>query len=604
MTGERLDRAFGAVIEPDGTIRFRLWAPALPSVSLRLEEADRLLPMASRGEGWFELVTTEARAGSRYRFELPDGTRVPDPASRRQDRDVHDVSVVVDPAAYRWRHPQWRGRPWHEAVIYELHVGSFSEEGSFAGVARRLPALRDLGITAVELMPVADFPGAWNWGYDGVLPYAPDARYGTPEELKALVDAAHELGLMIFLDVVYNHFGPEGNYLHRYAPQTFTDRHRTPWGSAIDYSRQPVRDFFTGNAVHWIAEYRFDGLRLDAVHAIVDETEPHVLEVIAGSVREAAGPERHLHLILENEDNAARLLDGGAGEQGDRFDAQWNDDFHHALHVLLTGETAAYYADFAGRPIALLGRSLAQGFAYQGEVSAHRKKPRGEASAHLPPTAFVDFLQNHDQIGNRGFGERLTVLSDPEALRAMMAILLLAPQIPLLFMGEEHGATEPFLFFVDFDEALCEAVRRGRRRELQRFPGFRGAADQPMPDPCAKETLDRSMIDWSKQADPYHAGWLEHCRNLLAVRAQEIVPRLGRPPAAPASFEVEGDLLRVEWTFGGGDRLTLLALLADAGRRDPCAVEGRPIWTSRQVVLYDGALGELPPWFVGWFLRS
>jgi maltooligosyltrehalose trehalohydrolase len=604
VSGARPDKAFGALVEPDGRVRFRLWAPALTSVFLRLEDADRRLLMTPTGEGWFELQPSEIRIGSRYRFELPDGTLVPDPASRRQDQDVNGPSVVVDPAVYRWRHADWRGRPWHEAVIYELHVGSFSPEGDFAGVGKRLPALKDLGITAVQLMPIADFPGGRNWGYDGVLPYAPDTRYGTPEDLKALVDTAHGLGLMIFLDVVYNHFGPEGNHLHSYAPHMFTDRHHTPWGSAIDFSRRPVRDFFVGNAAYWIAEFRFDGLRLDAVHAIIDETQPHILEVIAAAAREAAGAERQVHLILENEENAPRLLDGGLGPRRDRFEAQWNDDFHHAAHVLLTGETAAYYKDYAERPVALLGRSLAEGFAYQGEISAHRKKPRGAPSAHLPPTAFVDFLQNHDQIGNRGFGERLTRLSDREALCAMMAILLLAPSIPMLFMGEEHGASEPFLFFVDFNDELCEAVRKGRRRELERFPGFHGNAAQPILDPCAKESRDWSAIDWSKQAETAHAKWLSHCRELLALRAQEIVPRLGRPLARPATYRAEGDLLTVNWVFGCGDRLTLLALPAATGRAGSLAVEGRPLWTSTQTLLDDGRLEDLPPWFVGWFLAE
>jgi maltooligosyltrehalose trehalohydrolase len=604
VTGRRSERHFGPALLPDGKVRFRFWAPAVAAVSLRLEEQDRLLPMAPRGEGWFELVTGEARPGSRYLFELPDGLRVPDPASHRQAEDVHGASIVVDPAAYAWRHADWRGRPWHEAVIYELHVGSFSPEGNFAGAARRLPALAELGITAVELMPIADFPGGWNWGYDGVLPYAPDSRYGTPEDLKALVDTAHGLGLMIFLDVVYNHFGPEGNYLHRYAPQTFTDRHHTPWGSAIDFSRPPVREYFADNAAYWIEEFRFDGLRLDAVHAIIDDRSPHMLEMIAARARSAAGPDRKVHLILENEHNTASLLDGGLHLRPDRFDAQWNDDFHHAAHVLLTGESAAYYADYVERPVALLGRSLAEGFVYQGEVSAYRGRPRGEPSAHLPPTAFVNFLQNHDQIGNRGFGDRLTQLSDPGALRAMMAILLLAPSIPMLFMGEEHGAAEPFLFFVDFGGELAEAVRKGRRRELQRFPGFHPEAERPIPDPCARASLEQSAIDWSTQSGARHAAWLRHCRELLAIRAQEIIPRLGKPLAARPSFETAGDLLRVRWVFGHGARLTLVALPAAAARAGSIEVAGRPIWMSDRTVLKDGALGDLPPWFVGWFLSE
>jgi len=604
VTGRRSERHFGPTLRPDGKVRFRFWAPAVSAVSLRLEEPDRLLPMAPRGEGWFELVTGDAWPGSRYLFELPDGSRVPDPASHRQAEDVHGASIVVDPAAYAWRHPDWKGRPWHEAVIYELHIGSFSPGGNFAGVARRLPALAELGITAVELMPIADFPGGWNWGYDGVLPYAPDSRYGTPEDLKALIDAAHGLGLMIFLDVVYNHFGPEGNYLHRYAPQTFTDRHHTPWGSAIDFSRPPVRDYFADNAAYWIEEFRFDGLRLDAVHAIIDDQTPHMLQVIAARAR-AAGGHRKVHLILENEHNRASLLDGGLGSHRHMFDAQWNDDFHHAAHVLLTGENAAYYADYVERPVAGLGRALAEGFVYQGEISAYRGRPRGEPSAHLPPTAFVNFLQNHDQIGNRGFGDRLTQLSDPAGLRAMMAILLLAPAIPMLFMGEEHGAAEPFLFFVDFEGELAEAVRKGRRRELERFPGFHPEEERPTPDPCARASLEQSAIDWSMQSDALHAAWLRHCRELLAIRAREIMPRLDKPMGAPAFFRLEpGDLLTVQWEFGDGDRLTVLALPSATPRSGAITVAGRPIWMSEGAVLENGALRDLPPWFTGWFLAE
>ncbi len=588
---------FGAECRPDGQVRFRLWAPAPGAVFVQLVDSGRRLAMEPVGRGWFELVTSEAGPGSRYRFELPDGLGMPDPASRRQDGDVHDASIVVDPAAYRWRHPQWKGRPWHEAVISEIHVGSFSPEGSFAGLKARLPELAGLGITAIQLMPVADFAGRWNWGYDGVLPYAPDGRYGTPEDLKALIDAAHGLGLMVFLDVVYNHFGPEGNYLHRYAPAAFTDRHRTPWGAAIDFSQGPMRDFFAHNAAYWIEEFRFDGLRLDAVHAIVDHGAPHVLESIAAAARAAAGPGRRIHLILENDDNAARLLGGHP------YDAQWNDDFHHAAHVLLTGERHAYYADYAEHPLRSFGRALAEGFVYQGEVSAYRGRPRGEDSAGLPTTAFVNFLQNHDQIGNRGGGERLAALADPRALRALMAVLLLAPSIPMLFMGEEHAAPEPFLFFVDFPPALARAVREGRKRELRRYPGFVGAA-RALPDPAAPESFHRSAIDWSKRSDPVHAEWLRHCRELLALRRAEIVPRLSPPPRAPASFCVwEPDLLTVDWDLPCGERLRLLARLSAAsGAVAPVSAPGRALWTSARIAVHDGEVSELPAWFVGWFL--
>jgi maltooligosyltrehalose trehalohydrolase len=606
MTGALHDMPFGAQCLTDGEIRFRLWAPAVEALSLVLEDSGRAYPMEPVREGWFELVSAEAGVGSRYRYELPDGLRVPDPASRRQDGDVHDASVIVDPAAYSWRHPDWKGRPWRETVLYEIHVGTFSAEGNFEGVRRRLPALAELGITAIELMPIADFPGRWNWGYDGVLLFAPDSRYGAPEDLKRLVDSAHELGMMVFLDVVYNHFGPDGNYLHRYAPQTFTDR-STPWGMGIDWSCGPVRDFFAHNAAYWIEEYRIDGLRLDAVHAILDDSRPHVLDTIARAARKAAGPGRLIHLVLENDNNAAGLIGGESPARARPYDAQWNDDFHHAAHVLLTGEGAIYYADYAQGPAGYLGRALAEGFAYQGEYSGHRKRGRGEPTASLTSLAFVNFLQNHDQVGNRAFGERLIQLADPHALRALSAVLLLAPSIPLLFMGEEHAAPEPFLFFVDFPHELAQAVRTGRRRELAGFPGFdqqdcRGT----IPDPTAESSYSRSVIDWARQAEPFHRELLNHCRNLLTIRAQEIVPRLANPPSTAATFHLDRNgTLTVAWAFGTAERLTLLAHLSPIGiTSSRLRVCGRPIWTSARVTIREGELWELAPWFVGWFIAD
>ena len=593
---------FGAECRDDGTVRFRLWAPAAEAVRLRLEDQARRLSMEPLSEGWFELVTPLAGPGDRYRFELPDGLCVPDPASRRQAGDVHGPSVVVDPEAYRWRHPRWRGRPWHEAVLYELHVGTFSADGSYDGVRRRLEQLARLGVTAVELMPVAEFAGRWNWGYDAVLPFAPHARYGAPDRLKALIDAAHEQDLMVFLDVVYNHFGPEGNYLHRYAPQTFTDAEPTPWGEAIDVARRPVRDFFIHNAAYWIEEYCFDGLRLDAVHAIIDHTDPSMLVEIAAGARAAAG-ERQIHLVLENDDNAARLLKRNPDGKAKRYDAQWDDDFHHAAHVLLTGESHAYYTDYLEDPVEHLGRTLAEGFAYQGEHSPYRERRRGEPSAHLPPAAFVNFLQNHDQVGNRALGERLVRLAPAAALTAMTAIQLLAPSIPLIFVGEEHGAEEPFCFFVDFQGELAEAVRKGRRREMARYPGFAGT-EADIPDPVAEATYRASIIDWSKQAEAAHRDWLEHYRRLLTIRRRHIMPRLAVPPTGPASYETgPGGYLRVAWRLGDGAELTLVSRLAEGS--DGTAeirITGHPLWTSAPIAHTGGPLGPLPSWFVGWFI--
>ncbi len=442
----RHNMPFGAEYRSDRNVRFRLWAPAAKAVEVCFKDDrnSKRLPLLQKDDGWFELITDQAAPGTLYHFRV-DGTRdVPDPASRFQPRDVHGPSEVIDPEAFDWQDGSWRGRPWNEAVIYELHVGAFTPAGTFAGVGEQLDHLVDLGITAVELMPVADFPGKRNWGYDGVLPFAPDSAYGRPEDLKYLVQSAHERGLMVLLDVVYNHFGPEGNYLKAYAPQFFTDRHCTPWGGGINFDgaeSRAVRDFFIDNALYWLTEYHFDGLRLDAVHTIIDDSAPHILVELADTVRAALGPDRHVHLILENERNQARRLQRTERCQPETYTAQWDDDIHHTLHVLTTGERDGYYSDYAERPLDQLGRCLVSGFAYQGEPSPSRNgELRGEPTNGVPPGAFISFLQNHDQIGNRAFGERITKLADPSAIRAGLAVLLLAPLPPMLFMGEEFGA--------------------------------------------------------------------------------------------------------------------------------------------------------------------
>jgi maltooligosyltrehalose trehalohydrolase len=540
MTAAQWRLPFGANLIASDRTQFRIWAPAQQTVSVAVE-GHPVLAMRHSDDGWFT-AEVDCAAGSRYRYILQDGLAVPDPAARAQAQDVHDASVVVDPSSYRWRQQDWRGRPWHETVLYELHVGTF---GGFAGVARRLPRLAELGITAIELMPVAEFPGTRNWGYDGVLPFAPEYRYGSPDDLKALVDTAHDRGLMVFLDVVYNHFGPDGNYLHTYAPQMFRDDMATPWGPAIDFRRREVRRFFTANALYWLIEYRFDGLRFDAVHAI---TEQDWLDEMAAEVRRTVGPDREIHLVLENDDNSARHLAGD-------FDAQWNDDGHHVLHTLLTGEREGYYADYADDPAARLARCLKDGFIYQGEPSPYRGgKRRGEPSAALPPTAFVLFLQNHDQIGNRAFGERLASLADPKALEAAIALLLLCPQIPLLFMGEIQGSLSPFLFFTDHNPELAKAVREGRRREFSSFAKFSDPQTlATIPDPNAIETFQRSKPvpnpDVARQREEFY-------RNLLSLRHAEIVPRLDGAKAVDAKAVGPAAVL-AHWQLGDSSLLTL-----------------------------------------------
>ena len=527
---------FGPQRLADGRTRFRLWAPDAGGQILLEVAGQPTVPMQAIAQheddhrteaapGWLH-ADVECAVGAHYRFVLPNGTRIPDPASRAQAHDIHDASVLTDPDAYLWRHPDWRGRPWHEAVIFELHVGLL---GGFRGVIDQLPGLAALGITAIELMPVADFPGPRNWGYDGVLPYAPDASYGTPDELKALVDAAHGLGLMVLLDVVYNHFGPDGNYLSLYAGSFFRDDLDTPWGKALDFRRPEVCNFFSENALYWLYEFRFDGLRFDAVHAIRD---PDWLDETAFMIRSLLGVERQVHLVLENEENGARHL-------GKPFDAQWNDDAHHVLHVLLTGESDGYYGDYAQVPAQKLARALAQGFIYQGEVSPHLSAlagapiTRGEDSRHLPPSAFVLFLQNHDQIGNRAFGERLTALAQPAALRAAIALQLLCPQIPLLFMGEEIGASSPFLFFTSHSDELAETVREGRRLEFARFPAFADeTARARIPDPNDAATFIASQPHASLHTE--YNPWTELYRTLLMLRRQVLLPQFASALALDA----------------------------------------------------------------------
>ena len=526
--------------------RFRLWAPGCEAVALEIGGGNAR-EMARDADGWFE-VEVAVGAGARYRFRIADDLVVPDPASRAQAGDVHGWSVVVDPDSYRWQTEAWRGRPWEETILYECHLGTM---GGFAGIGDALPALVDLGVTAIELMPVNAFSGTRNWGYDGVLPYAPAAAYGTPDELKALIDRAHALGLSVFLDVVYNHFGPDGNYLPGIAPDFFdADRH-TPWGDAIAFRRDEVAHFFIDNARMWIEDYRFDGLRFDAVHAIGDD---RFLDRLAAEIRAGAG-DRHVHLVLENEGNDAERL----GDE--QFDAQWNDDFHNVLHVLLTGESGAYYQDFADHPAERLARCLAEGFIYQGEGSPnHDGKPRGKPSGHLSPARFVAFLQNHDQVGNRALGERLMLLTDTARLKAATGLLLLCPQIPLLFMGEEVGSRSPFLFFTDFHDELADAVREGRRKEFAKFPAFADPAQrEKIPDPNAIGTHEASRALPGRDA----ADWRDFYRSMIAIRRNRIVPVLAGAAAIGAA--VIGDKAVIaRWRLGDGAIWTLALNLGEA----------------------------------------
>lgn len=599
---------FGAEFISGDTVRFQLWAPAARNVQVLIDNGAPL-PMQASGDGWYQKTCQPVLAGSRYSFQIDDDIRVPDPASRYNPDDVHGASQLINPAAFNWCDDEWCGRPWEEAVIYEIHTGAFTPQGTFSAIEEKLEYLANLGVTAIELMPVADFPGRCNWGYDGALIFAPDSTYGTPDDLKRLVQSAHRHGLMMLLDVVYNHFGPEGNYLHRYAPQFFTGRYHTPWGQAINFDgacSRIVRDFFIHNALFWLEEYHFDGLRLDAVHAIMDGSQPDFLAELAQQVRSAFGANRHIHLILENDRNLAHYLQRDRQGKSIGFTAQWNDDAHHACHVLLTGERDGYYADYAGNPIAHLGRCLTEGFAYQGEISVYRHAiPRGEPSAHLPPSAFVWFLQNHDQIGNRACGERLTVLASPEALRAAAVLLLLSPAVPLLFMGEEWAAQEPFPFFCGFTGELAQAVTAGRRKEFAQFAGLHDPqALQGIPDPCAASTFTLAKLNWQTQHDPLYREWLTLYRTLLALRSQVIVPLL--PGIEGSHFEVlTPHALQAVWQLPGQGQLTVTVNFGDTPAKLSRSPQGRLLYASRANHGQSNAAAEiLPAFFAAWYLKD
>ncbi|MDX2150868.1 MAG: malto-oligosyltrehalose trehalohydrolase [Bryobacteraceae bacterium] len=511
MSSHRLQQV-GAFWQDHNHCLFRAWAPRARQVELLLVPREEAIPMQPGEHGYFE-ITVPVAPGARYLFRLDGHRRLPDPASRLQPDGVHQPSAV-QPAQFSWSDAGWRGVPLRDYVLYELHVGAFTPEGTFDAVVPHLDRLADLGVTAVELMPVAAFPGERNWGYDGVYPFAVQASYGGPDGLKRLVDACHARGLAVVLDVVYNHLGPEGNYLAEFGPY-FTDLHKTPWGAALNFhgaDSGPVRDYFIQNALQWVTEFHIDGLRLDAVHAIVDLSPRHILEEIKEHVAaRAAALDRTVPVIAESDLNDPRLLRlpeaGGYG-----LDAQWSDDFHHCLHVLLTGERRGYYADFDG--VEQFAKTMREGYCYTGEYSRYRQRPHGAPPDDIPPERFVVFSQNHDQVGNRVRGDRLTALVGFEELKLAAAATILSPFIPLLFMGEEYGEPEDFPYFVSHgDPSLIEAVRRGRREE---FPEFALAGDAP--DPQAIATFESGVLSQELLHTGRHAVLHQFYKELLRLR--------------------------------------------------------------------------------------
>jgi maltooligosyltrehalose trehalohydrolase len=547
-----------------------VWAPEARDVDLILESEGAQCPMTAGEDGCFDVLVGGLKSGARYRYRLDGAAVYPDPASRCQPHGVHGSSAVVDPRAYRWHDDGWKPPPQRDLVFYELHVGTFTREGTFGAAQERLGYLRDLGITAVELMPVGDFPGRWNWGYDTAACFAPAGAYGAPDDLRAFVDHAHGKGIAVVLDVVYNHFGPDGAYAAALSPRFFSQRHTTPWGPALNFDGEDarmVRAFFIENALHWLLEYHMDGLRLDATHAIVDESPLPFLRELGAAVRMYAGRTRYL--IAEDHRNLNRLV-LPTGLEGYGLDGVWSDDYHHQMRRILTGEHDGYFADFRGSTQDL-ATTIRRGWLFTGQYSEYFGGPRGTDPRGIPLEHFVHFLQNHDQIGNRPHGDRLSERVDWPVYRAASALLLLAPELPLVFMGQEWGARTRFHFFTDHEPVLGELVRAGRRKEFARFVGFGG----DVPDPQASATFEQSRLDWAEAVQEPHARILRLYRDLLALRGEFVGPPIVESP-------VEGGLV-----LSRGRHALLVAFTAGVSLSLPPGA--RILWTTEDARYADPA---------------
>ncbi len=560
----------------DGGVRFRVWAPEHKSVSVRFYDDSgatlRDVVMTKDAAGYHYTVDGEAEAGTLYKYVLGGDSAFPDPASRWQPQGVHGPSMVVDPTGFDWPKKKFRRPDVRDLVIYELHIGTFTEEGTFLGAIERLDELCELGVTALEIMPVAEFPGDRNWGFDGVQLYAPSRAYGHPDDLRALVKAAHEAGLCVMLDVVYNHFGPEGNYLGAYSPNFFNTKHKTPWGAANNFDGKqngPVRAFFSANPVYWMEEFQIDGFRFDATHAIIDKSPKHILEEMTEAVHARGG-----FAIAEDSTNQAEMITPGkSGGLG--FDGVWADDFHHVVRVSQNGESEGYFGDFAGTN-AELAKILQNGWLYCGQMRKTAKKRRGTECSHVPPERFIHCISNHDQVGNRAFGERFSDEISPAGYRATSMLLCLTPYTPLLFMGQEWAAATPFLYFTDHQEELGKLVTEGRRREFSAFVDFQDPTrrDQ-IPDPQSEDTFLDSKLDWDERERPAHRDVLSLYQECLALRAKHAFFR----PTGRDSWrtgELTGGVVAIRYLDPKGDWLLLIDL------------EG-----GRQAVLSENPLTEL-----------
>jgi len=555
-----------------GEACFRVWAPEASVVELCLEPAGRAperLVMVKDSEGFFSAQLKAARPGDLYRFVLNSKPPWPDPASRYQPQGVHGPSQLVDASAFVWSDESWEGIGPERLAIYELHVGTFTPQGSFTAAAAKLQLLRDLGITAIELMPVADFPGSRSWGYDGVALFAPARCYGTPDDLRSLINTAHRLGLAVHLDVVYNHLGPEGAYLAAYSPFVFSQHHRNPWGAGINFDgphSQTVRRFFIENALHWIHEYHIDGLRLDATHAIVDESPKHFLAELTEAVENSMQGERRKVVVIAEDDRNLATMAAPRSTGGWGLDATWADDLHHEIHRCLTGESDGYFGDFSGTA-GDIATTVHKGWFYCGQDAPYFGKARGTDPSSLPLSAFVVCLQNHDQIGNRAMGERLNQLIAPASYRAASVLVLLAPEIPLLFMGQEWASSSPFQYFTDHEAELGRLVTEGRRREFARFAAFSDpAARERIPDPQDPSTFTRSRLVWEEAEADLHAGVLRLYQELLRLRREH--PALRNPARAGCEIVPLGENGLLLCRRSATDRLLAVIQLRGSGAHD------------------------------------
>ena len=602
-------RAYGIKFLSKKKANFSFWAPDAKNVKLYIQNKDNTyseFEMERDENSVYKATVNNVEKNSLYFYKIDDSFSVPDPASNYQPFDVFGPSQIIDHNKFDWENDhKWKGIEWKDSIIYEIHIGTFTKEGTFKAVEQKLDYLKDLGISAIELMPIGDFPGNRNWGYDGVLIYAPDSSYGTPDELKSLIKTAHKKGMAVYLDVVYNHFGPDGNFLYTYAKSKFfSDKHITPWGDGINFENKYVRNFFINNAIFWLTEYHFDGLRFDAAHAIYDDIKPDILTEISEKVRKKIGDKRKIHLILENDDNCTRYLD--TTKKG-YYDAQWNDDFHHCAHIFLTGEKDSYYKDYTseetGKSTAYyMARTLAEGFAYQGEKSIYRNgAKRGNISKGLSPIRFIDFIQNHDQVGNRAFGERITQICKKEILNPIEYIYLLSPSIPLIFMGEEWGSSTPFYFFCNFNEELSKLVDLGRKEDIKKNrQNIEQKELKRIPVPSKIQTFTDSKLNWEDLSKKENNIVLEKYQNLIKTRKEKIIPIID--DIKETRFEVfDEHSFIVEWVLEN-KKYKKLILIANISKNEL----KRPFRTEKLELVATSSLANnieiITPYTASWYL--